>query len=128
VTDFDPLACIAGALRKQTREVLDFLIIVTDRGYYVQFPCPDGAAPEALYCEAVSDEFLEPECQLGDEGASRLRSLGWNEPSSRNNPNWWRNYPLRNEGDFEAIAAELVETLSVVYGYDNTTLDVKVPN
>jgi hypothetical protein len=87
--EFDPATTIGDALRRQTRETLDFVIVCSDpaRNYYVQFPSPGDSHPPSLYCEAVSDKWLEPEDRLGEAGAGRLRSLGWRDPDGRHD-NW----------------------------------------
>jgi hypothetical protein len=117
---------IAQAIRRQTRETLDFLIIETDRerNYYVQFPCPSSDHPSSLYCEAVSDKHLAPEDQLGEAGAERLRSLGWLEPEG-SRENWYREFTLQSDSDFDGIAVILVQTLRQVYGYRDGDLAVK---
>jgi hypothetical protein len=126
--EFDPAATIADALRRQTRETLDFLIVCSDpaRNYYVQFPWPGDSHPRSLCCEAVSDKWLESEHRLGEAGAERLRSLGWSDPEGRHD-NWFREFELHDEEDFERIAATLVQTLRAVYGYAGGPLEVQVP-
>lgn len=123
----DAVAEIAGALRRQTREQRDYLIVMSDpkRNYYVQFPHPGAESRDVLYCEAVSDEWLDSANELGEAGASRLRALGWSDPEA-NSPNWSREFLLQGGADFEQIAATLVETLSDVYGYDGGPLDLQI--
>lgn len=126
-SQFDPIAEIGAALRRQTSERRDFLIVTSDavRNYYVQFPHPGQRSPESIYCEAVADEWLKPEHQLGEAGAAHMRALGWSEPTRRSR-NWSRKFQLRDDSDFATIAATLVETLSAVYGYEGGPLEVRV--
>jgi cell pole-organizing protein PopZ len=50
--------------------------------YYVQFLAEEGA----LWCEAVSNQWIEPQHALGAEEMARLAELGWNAPEE-NLPN-----------------------------------------
>lgn len=126
--DFDPVSEIATALRRQTRENLDFLIVCSDplRNYYVQFPSPGDDHPRSLHCEAVSDKWLDSAHGIGESGAARLRSLGWSDPDRRHD-NWFREFSLHGDEDFERIAATLVHTLQEVYGYDGGAVDLGLP-
>ena len=59
---------IIEALEKLARDAIDagtFVILEADtaRNYYIQFAVQDGG----MYCEAVSNQYLEPEHQLDDE-------------------------------------------------------------
>lgn len=128
----DEIAEIARALRQQTVECRDFLILEAagSNNYFVQFPSPSekrlppGELPLELFSEAVSNEFLEPPNRLSVNQEGRLRTLGWSDPGPVRfsagwtiSPNWWRIFPLGSDDRFQEIAATVHATLVEVYGH-----------
>jgi type III secretion system-like peptide-binding chaperone len=135
----DPRDLLAHAVRKQTEERRDVLIIewADEPRYYVQFPHPETVAmttgharegdPEWLYSEAVSDLWLPPALHIGDDGASALEHLGWRPAKSPRDSltdvyvegsdtrNWFRVFPLNVGEPYEGIAETIVETFRAAF-------------
>ena len=130
VTASDEIGDITQALRTQTVECLDYLLLEGSPSGYVQFPrpsekrLPQGELPVELFSEAVSNEYLEAPYKLSAEQESTLRKLGWNDPGdvsyatiSATSPNWWRVFPLGSDDRFNEIAAAAHATLVEAYGH-----------
>ncbi len=133
---------IAQALRFQTVEARDYLIIWgdRDRNYYVQFPSPQrpgpSGLPPSLHSEAVSDLYLTPENALGKQGAKCLLGLGWDAPTSAQalrryvvggeTANWHREFGLPGDEAFRSIADVVLKTLSNAYGYSGGSLELDI--
>jgi hypothetical protein len=113
------------ALSRLWHEGREALVIFSDRtrNYYIQFAPSVDEQRMSLYSEAVSDEWLAPPYKLGDEGAGRLRSLGWHD--ARAGSNWSREFTVRDDSAFQSIALEIAETLRTVYGYKETGLELE---
>jgi hypothetical protein len=100
-------------LLRQPKESDTFVTIYEkSRGhYYMQCVAepPDGG----FWCEAVSNEFLDPGNELGAAQMSRLSALGWESPDApgSSSPNW-----ACALDDVEEVASLMVRTLSEVYG------------
>jgi type III secretion system-like peptide-binding chaperone/TIR domain-containing protein len=100
-------------LRQPEGEPTDnpFVIVEADseRNYFTQYL----GTPQGLWCEAVSNENLDPANALSDEQMSRLVAFGWNSPQG-DLPNWWYEPDASSEpGD---VAWLSVQTLAQVYG------------
>ena len=124
---------IAEALRRHVGDLREYVIFTSDpeRGYYIQAVGHDKEGSIVLHAEAVSDEFLEPQDQLGRSGADTLRGLGWQDPSSESKsledpPNWWREFVIASAEDVDGIAETLLATLRDAYGYEGSELDVEL--
>lgn len=121
MTETAPEDLVADVLKRFVDERLEFLIVECSP-YFVQFAAPHSAgqawepegplwdlyAEHGLYAEAVSDVFLEPEDQLGIEGAERLSRLGWTAPVD--DSNWTRLYELRGPQDCVLVARGVLAT------------------
>jgi type III secretion system-like peptide-binding chaperone len=94
---------IRAALRRLVADGIEagtFVILEGDatRNYYVQFAIDSGL----LFCEAATNQYLEPEDQL-DEGQMRaLESLGWGPPEHEAQ-NWFRTFQPVTDADYEEI-------------------------
>jgi T3SS (YopN, CesT) and YbjN peptide-binding chaperone 3 len=80
---------ITGALRKQTVEARDFLVISIGSdhiGYYVQFSHPEKDADVSYQ----PSDSLDPDFALSEREHARLERLGWHrpEPDVSDKPNW----------------------------------------
>lgn len=68
------------------------------RNYYIQFAVQGGR----LFCEAVSNQYLEPQDQLDDAQLRALENLGWREPEHEAQ-NWFRTFRPNDPDDYIAI-------------------------
>jgi hypothetical protein len=86
----------------------EFVIFIGDprKNYFTQCTMQE----DAIWCEAVSNGFLEPKYALGSAQTSDLVGLGWSPPAA-GAENWWC-----IKTDAEAVATLMVGTLSDVYG------------
>jgi hypothetical protein len=90
--DYATDAEIIEALEKLASDYVTpetFVILEADgaRGYHIQF----AIQGDRLFCEAVSNQYLEPQHQL-DEGQLRtLENLGWRAPEYEAQ-NWFRTF------------------------------------
>ena len=128
VLESAPEAAVASQ-RAEIQALLDelrgfddaFLIINADptRNYYTQYSS-DG---DGLWCEAVSNQCLQPGDALGPEQMAHLAELGWNPPEE-NLVNWW--WPATQETPTTEIAELTLRTLTSVYGVNpEETLNVE---
>ncbi len=106
---------IIEALEKLARDAIDagtFVILEADtaRNYYIQFAVQDGG----MYCEAVSNQYLEPEHQLDDEQTIALEHLGWREGESEGQ-NWVRTFTPGPEAFANSVSLAR-RAFSEVYG------------
>lgn len=106
---------IIEALEKLARDAIDagtFVILEADtaRNYYIQFAVQDGG----MYCEAVSNQYLEPEHQLDDEQTLALENLGWREGESEGQ-NWVRTFTPGPEALASSVSLAR-RAFSEVYG------------
>jgi hypothetical protein len=111
----------AAALRSTLSSALDelaskgeghFLIAVIGR-YFVQFLCQDGG----VWCEAISNTYLEEGTFLDESQEATLRELGWNPPEE-SLTNWWWAAPAELSSD--EIAALAVRTVLEAYRMDSS--------
>ena len=105
---------VAAALEELlTRPDGNHLVVQADAepSYWTQYLADDGA----VWCEAVSNEFIPSDYALGNGQMRRLAELGWNPPEE-NLPNWW--WAATKETPSDEIAALTVKTLTSVYGVD----------
>ena len=106
---------IIEALEKLARDAIDagtFVILEADtaRNYYIQFAVQDGG----MYCEAVSNQYLEPEHQLDDEQTIALEHLGWRE-GEYEGQNWVRTFTPGPEALASSVSLAR-RAFSEVYG------------
>ena len=106
---------IIEALEKLARDAIDagtFVILEADtaRNYYIQFAVQDGG----MYCEAVSNQYLEPEHQLDDEQTIALEHLGWRE-GEHEDQNWVRTFTPGPEALANSVSLAR-RAFSEVYG------------
>ena len=106
---------IIAALEKLVSDGVEagtFVILEGDpsRNYYVQFALHGGA----IWCEAVSNEYLEPEHRLSEPQTERLQALGWHE-AEHEGPNWFRTFTPRLDA-YVAIVERAREAFTEVYG------------
>lgn len=101
---------LQAALEELRTQAEGAYLIVIDpvRGYFTQFLGDETG----FWCEAVSNEFLEPGDALDDDQLSRLASLGW-RPPMESTPNWWYGEDARSAAD---VAVASVRALRDVYG------------
>jgi hypothetical protein len=81
-----------------------------DSNYYLQFAFDSGR----LYCEAVSNEYLEPPHTLDDEQMRVLENLGW-RPPEHEGQNWFRTFRPVSPQDYDEVVALVHRALSEVY-------------
>jgi len=83
--------------------------------YYVQFNLMRDSSQ--LYAEAVGNENLSEETQLGDEQISILKEFGWQEPRADSAGNYWQTWQAFSNRDRAAVAATVMNTFLDVYGH-----------
>jgi hypothetical protein len=84
-------------------------VIVESGPYYIQFALSD----DALFCEAVHNQYLDVPDQLSPEQEDELRARGFSEPEHPDQ-NWFRVVdPQAN--DLRQLAREALDLLSSVY-------------
>src|SRR3954451_11699922 len=107
---------IAEALMKLVENEVElgtFVVLEGDieRNYYVQFALDGGR----LYCEAVSNQYLEPPNELSDAQLRTLENLGWREPE-HHGQNWFRTFRPTSAADYAEIVAMARRAFVEVYG------------
>src|SRR5262245_16478005 len=98
---------IAAALSKLVDDGIEagaFVILEPEASdgsnYYIQFALDS----DRLYCEAVSNEYLEPPYTLDDEQMGVLENLGW-RPPEHEGQNWFRTFRPSSPEDYDEIVA-----------------------
>lgn len=88
-------------------------IILRNDVYFTQMQ----QGPSWLTIEAVSNEFLPLQRQIGTEQQQRLAQMGWEPPQPPGRLNWWKTYswPLPSSEARQA-ASLLTSTLRDVFG------------
>jgi hypothetical protein len=111
----DQVRAISDLLRKVTQEGGDGnALSLSTAQHYVQFAAERGV--RRIRCEAVSNNFLTPPRKLTNDQIGRLRSLGWNEPSSNRSANYWLDYDIATDAARLALTRLVIQTLEV-YGW-----------
>lgn len=118
------------ALRTYVAELREFIILHADRhrNYYVQAVGREDQDGIVLWCEAVSDAFLERVDRMSPAQRDSLRSLGWGAPGSERfqTPNWWREFRISAAADLDPAAYILAATLHDVFHFAGEKLDVEL--
>lgn len=83
----------------------------SDRNYYIQF----ALQGDRLFCEAVSNEYLDPEHELSEEQLRTLENLGWREPEYKGQ-NWFRTFRPTQPADYVEIVRLVRSAFTDVYG------------
>ncbi len=81
--------------------------------YYIQFAGEVGDA--RLYAEAVSNNYLTPKFALDKDQMTQLQSVGWHSPST-DKVNFYQEWQARTDEDRIAIAQEILDVFTEVYG------------
>lgn len=110
-----PDSSIAEAIQKLMEDGIDagtYVVLEADpsRNYYIQFAVQGGR----LFCECVSNQYLDPENQLSAEQLSLLANLGWREPETATQ-NWFRTYRPSAPADYAAIVKDVRNAFATVY-------------
>jgi hypothetical protein len=91
------------------------------RSYYIQFALDGGR----LYCEAVSNQYLEPANQLDEEQLRTLENLGWREPE-HDCQNWFRTFRPTRDEEFQEIVDLVHRAFAEIYAIAaDTPLEMK---
>jgi hypothetical protein len=120
MVEIDKVSAIAKSLRRIQEEggSGSFAILTADeaKNYYIQFMGEQGEP--LLYCEAVSNEVLEPAYALTADQIAKLSQLGWEKPgqASGTGPNYSRDWMARDDVDRLYIAQEVMDAFVEVYG------------
>src|SRR3954453_11882534 len=109
---------IAQALHKLVADRVQagtYVILEGDpeRNYYIQF----ALQGDRLFCEAVSNQYLEPEDQLSDAQLRTLENLGWREPEYEGQ-NWFRTFRPTTPDDYAQIVSRVRRAFTDVYGLE----------
>lgn len=81
-------------------------------GYYMQFLSRKGAYE--IYCEAVSNYYLDEHESLNESQINQLLTLGWQTPKDGEG-NFFMNYKIDSEKARENLAEIIVKTSQEVY-------------
>jgi hypothetical protein len=116
---------IAAALAKLVDDelVAGTFVILEPVGsyYYIQFAFDGGR----LFCEAVSNEYLEEPHTLDDEALRILENLGWRPPEYEGQ-NWFRTFKPTSPEDYDEVVALAHRAFREVYGVpDDTPIGMK---
>jgi hypothetical protein len=106
---------IADALQKLVSDSITpgtYVLLEADpeRNYYIQF----ALQGDRIFCEAVSNQYLEPQDQLDDTQLRSLENLGWREPEY-DAQNWFRTFRPTQPEDFTEIVDLVRRAFSDVY-------------
>jgi len=82
----------------------------TTRNYYIQF----AIQGDRIFCEAVSNQYLNSSDQLTVEQLRVLENLGWREPEHEGQ-NWFRTFRPLEAGDYQAIVGLVRRAFAEVY-------------
>ena len=79
-----------------------FVILEADpaRGYYIQF----AIQGDRLFCEAVSNQYLDPPHELDEDQLRTLENLGWRAPENEAQ-NWVRTFRPVTRADYLEVVA-----------------------
>lgn len=107
---------IAEALQKLMDDGIEagaYVVLEGDpsRNYYIQF----AMQGERLFCEAVSNQYLEPDDHLSDAQLRTLENLGWREPETEGQ-NWFRTFRPSEAADYAEMVSEVRRAFALVYG------------
>jgi hypothetical protein len=102
---------VAGALSDlMTRTSGAWIIVHGDRDANIYVQC--YSEPDAFWCEAVGNDYLDAAHALTSRQTSELAALGWSPPGS-DLGNWWC---VKHDAD--EVTELFVRTLRVVYGIE----------
>ena len=93
----------------------NYFILHLDDVYYMQFMCQKGN--KDVYCEAVSNNFLEGKEQLNEAQEAQLLKLGWN---ANDNSNFSREVILDTPKALTEAVNWIGQTAKDVYGIEVT--------
>ncbi|MCC3313638.1 TY-Chap domain-containing protein [Nocardia africana] len=117
-----PLAVWQDLAERLARVLADmpadaYLILEAAGNRYTQIV----TAPGEMYCEAVSNHYLDPPYRMSAEQEAGMRARGWSEPPNIGAANWAKalNLPLSCD-DYTNVADAVIHALS-------TTLSVPAP-
>jgi T3SS (YopN, CesT) and YbjN peptide-binding chaperone 3/TIR domain len=106
-------AALSSALDKLVSEGQGHFLIAAIGPYFAQFLFED----RGMWCETVSNTFLDEQTLLDDSQEATLRELGWNPPDETLT-NWWWAAP--GELSSDEIATLVVRTLLDAYRIEST--------
>jgi hypothetical protein len=86
-----------------------------DANYYIQFAFDGGR----LFCEAVSNQYLEPPYRLDGEQLHAVENLGWGPPEYEGQ-NWFRTFQPTSPQDYEQIVRLVHRAFHDVYRLPDT--------
>ncbi|MEL6717150.1 MAG: hypothetical protein AAFP82_00375 [Bacteroidota bacterium] len=96
----------------------NFAIIGLNREYYIQIAA--GKGDYEVYCEAVSNHYLEEEYYLTEDQIQQLATLNWQSPEDSEG-NYFLVHPVDSEGSRTNLADLLLTTSKSVYDAQNLT-------
>ena len=91
----------------------NFVILGLSSDYYIQIAAAKGAYE--VYCEAVSNYYLEEEDWLQGEQVELLKKMNW---SLKEDENYSLNHPVDSENSRELLAKLIVDTAMQAYKVD----------
>ena len=97
-------------------------LVIDFNDYYIQFMgFPEN---QELYCECVSNEFLDEKENLNQEKIDNILKLNFRKPNEKDtegnsSPNYSKYYKADKNSDFKEIYNELIYLMTKVYGIEN---------
>ena len=98
----------------------NFLIFNLDSDYFIQMAA--GRGDYEIYCEAISDNYLEEDKRLTKEQKGILRSLLWNDPKSSED-NYYIKYKVNSELSRIRLAELILKTANQVYNCERIDIE-----
>ena len=99
----------------------NFVILNISEDYFLQAAASRG--DHAIWCEAVSNNFIEPEALLTESQIQHLQQLGWNLPESEED-NFQVQLAVDSEQRRAALADLFMRTANSVYGVEGFTTEM----
>lgn len=103
----------------------NFVIFGLGSDYYVQLTASKGAYE--IYCEAISNNYLEAELMLTQEQKNYLHHLSWNPPKG-SDENYYLKHKVDSELDRAELAALILNTATLAYNCKTINFDSIVLN
>ncbi len=103
----------------------NFVIFGLNSDYYIQLATSKG--DYEIYCEAVSDNYLETEMSLTTKQKNNLNKLSWNQPQNSEG-NYYLEHKVDSELARKTLAELILNTANDVYHTKEINFDSIVLN
>jgi len=102
-------------------------LVIDFSSYYIQYM--GWANSSELFCEAMSNEFIEESKKLTTNQIDKINKLGFKEPfidSDKNkSPNYSKYYKTDSDRNIELIFEEMIYLITDIYNSKNIDINIR---